>query len=103
MYKVSFQGERGAYSEDAAISFFKEQIDTIPLATFTEVVESNQGDNSYYSFLPVENSLEGSVGESYDLLVSTSLVIVGEIYYRVRHCLIGFDGMDYTDTVYSHP
>lgn len=103
MYKVSFQGERGAYSEDAAISFFKEPIDTIPLATFTEVVESTQMDDTDYSVLPVENSLEGSVGESYDLLVSTSLVIVGEIYYRVRHCLIGFDGIDGTDMVYSHP
>lgn len=103
MYKVSFQGERGAYSEDAAISFFKEPIDTIPFATFTEVVESTQRGDTDYSVLPVENSLEGSVGESYDLLVSTSLTIVGEIYYRVRHCLIGFDGMDNTDTVYSHP
>lgn len=103
MYKVSFQGERGAYSEDAAISFFKESIDTVPFSTFTEVVESTQRGDTDYSVLPVENSLEGSVGESYDLLVSTSLAIVGEIYYRVRHCLIGFDGMEHTDTVYSHP
>lgn len=103
MYKVSFQGERGAYSEDAAISFFKEAIDTVPFSTFTEVVESTQNGNTDYSVLPVENSLEGSIGESYDLLVSTSLTIVGEIYYRVRHCLIGFDEMDGIDTVYSHP
>lgn len=103
MYKVSFQGERGAYSEDAAISFFKEPIDTIPFATFAEVIESTQRGDTDYSVLPVENSLEGSVGESYDLLTSTSLTIVGEIYYRVRHCLIGFDGMDGIDTVYSHP
>lgn len=103
MYKVSFQGERGAYSEDAAISFFKESINTVPFTTFTEVVESTQRGDTDYSVLPVENSLEGSVGESYDLLVSTSLIIVGEIYYRVRHCLIGFDGIDSTDTVYSHP
>lgn len=103
MYKVSFQGERGAYSEDAAISFFNESIDTVPLATFAEVVESTQSGDTDYSVLPVENSLEGSVGESYDLLVSTSLTIVGEIYYRVKHCLIGFDGIDGIDTVYSHP
>ncbi|TBR24676.1 MAG: prephenate dehydratase [Candidatus Nitrosotenuis sp.] len=103
MYKVSFQGERGAYSEDAAISFFKEAIDTVPFSTFTEVVESTQNGNTDYSVLPVENSLEGSIGESYDLLVSTSLTIVGEVYYRVRHCLIGLDGMDSIDTVYSHP
>ncbi|QLH08308.1 prephenate dehydratase [Candidatus Nitrosotenuis sp. DW1] len=103
MYRVSFQGERGAYSEDAAISFFKEPIDTVPFATFAEVVKSTQRGDTDYSVLPMENSLEGSVGESYDLLVSTRLTIVGEIYYRVRHCLIGFDGMDVVDTVYSHP
>jgi prephenate dehydratase len=103
MYKVSFQGERGAYSEDAAISFFPEKIETVPLATFAEVVESTEKDKTQYSVIPVENSLEGSVGESYDLLLSTNLTIVGEIYYRVRHCLIGFDKLEKIDTVYSHP
>jgi prephenate dehydratase len=103
MHKVSFQGERGAYSEDAAISFFNEKIETVPLATFAEVVDSTENDRTQYSVIPVENSLEGSVGESYDLLLSTSLTIVGEIYYRVRHCLIGFDKLENIDTVYSHP
>lgn len=102
MQKISFQGERGAYSEDAAISFFKD-CDTIPLATFSEVIESTENDKTIYSVLPVENSLEGSVGESYDLLLSTNLSVVGEIYYRVKHCLIGFDKIENIDTVYSHP
>ncbi len=102
MQKISFQGERGAYSEDAAISFFN-NIETIPLHTFAEVIESTESQKTDYSVLPVENSLEGSVGESYDLLLSTSLSVVGEIYYRVRHCLIGFDKLENIDTVYSHP
>jgi prephenate dehydratase len=103
MYKVSFQGERGAYSEDAAISFFTEKIETIPLATFAEVIGATEDGKTQYSVIPVENSLEGSVGESYDLLLSTGLTIVGEIYYRVRHCLIGLDKIENIDTVYSHP
>ncbi|MBI5697067.1 MAG: prephenate dehydratase [Thaumarchaeota archaeon] len=102
MQKISFQGERGAYSEDAAISFFKD-CDTIPLATFSEVIESTENDRTTYAVLPVENSLEGSVGESYDLLLSTNLLVIGEIYYRVKHCLIGFDKIENIDTVYSHP
>lgn len=102
MQKISFQGERGAYSEDAAISFFID-CDTIPLATFSQVIESTENDRTAYSVLPVENSLEGSVGESYDLLLSTNLLVVGEIYYRVKHCLIGFDKIENIDTVYSHP
>ena len=41
MQKVSFQGERGAYSEDAAIQFFK-NVETLPLPTFAEVIESTE-------------------------------------------------------------
>ncbi|MFN3655098.1 MAG: prephenate dehydratase domain-containing protein, partial [Candidatus Nitrosotenuis sp.] len=103
MLKISFQGERGAYSEDAAISFFGNTVETVPLSTFSEVVEATENGKTDYSVLPVENSLEGSVGESYDLLLSTTLNVVGEIYYRVRHCLIGFDKIQNIDTVYSHP
>jgi len=102
MQRISFQGERGAYSEDAAISFFGE-CETVPLSTFYDVIESTESDKTQYSVIPVENSLEGSVGESYDLLLSTNLSVVGEIYYRVKHCLIGFDKIESIDTVYSHP
>ncbi|MDH3677292.1 MAG: prephenate dehydratase [Nitrosopumilus sp.] len=103
MIKVSFQGERGAYSEAAARSFFSEQIETMPLPTFAIVLESTISDSTEYSVLPIENSLEGSVGESYDLLYSTSLNATGEIYYRIEHCLIGNGKLDEVDTVYSHP
>ncbi len=102
MTSVSFQGERGAYSEAAAKSFFDE-IETIPFATFADVLENTSKENSEYSILPVENSLEGSVGESYDLLYSTSLNVIGEIYHRVEHCLIGIGKLEDVDTVYSHP
>ena len=102
MVNVSFQGERGAYSEAAARLFF-DDVKTVPLATFAEVLESTSKDTTEYSILPVENSLEGSVGESYDLLYSTSLNVVGEIYHRIEHCLIGIGKLDEIDTVYSHP
>jgi prephenate dehydratase len=72
----------------AAKSFFKNDIKTIPLATFTEILENTSNDISEFSILPVENSLEGSVGESYDLLYSTDLNVTGEAYHRIEHCLI---------------
>jgi prephenate dehydratase len=103
MFRVSFQGERGAYSEAAALGFFNEKIETIPLPTFANVLEHTQNDKSEYSILPVENSIEGSVGESNDLLYSTTLNVVGEIYHKIQHCLIGFDSLEKIDTVYSHP
>lgn len=103
MLKVAFQGERGAYSEAAAISFFKESIETVPYPTFYEALESTEKKTTDCTALPVENSLEGSVGESYDLLLTTNLNVVGEIYYRIKHCLIGFQDIKKIDTVYSHP
>lgn len=103
MLRAAFQGERGAYSEAAAIHFFKEGVQTIPYPTFYEVLESTEQSKSDYAILPIENSLEGSVGESYDLLLTTKLNVVGEIYYRIKHCLIGFDSLEKIDTVYSHP
>ena len=104
MIKVSFQGERGAYSEAAANSFFREQrIETITASTFAEVLDNTSKEKTEYSILPVENSIEGSVGQSYDLLYLTNLNATGEIYQRIEHCLIGKGKLENVDTVYSHP
>jgi len=103
MIKVSFQGERGAYSEAAARTFFAEEIHTVALPTFADVLQSTVSGETNHSVLPVENSLEGSVGESYDLLYSTPLNAIGEIYHRIEHCLIGNGKLGEIDTVYSHP
>ena len=103
MKRVSFQGERGAYSEAASVLFFEGEIETIPCPTFSDVLKNTENGTSDYSILPVENSLEGSVGESNDLLLSTKLHVTGEIYNRIHHCLIGTGAIGDIDTIYSHP
>jgi len=103
MKRVSFQGERGAYSEAASVLFFEDEIETIPCSTFANALKNTENDASDYSILPVENSLEGSVGESNDLLLSTKLHVTGEVYHRIHHCLIGIGSIGDVDTVYSHP
>jgi len=103
MKRVSFQGERGAYSEAASVSFFGDEVNTIPCSTFADALKNTENDTSDYSVLPVENSLEGSVGESSDLLLATKLNVVGEIYHRIHHCLIGTGSIGDIDTIYSHP
>ena len=103
MKRVSFQGERGAYSEAASLSFFKNEIEAIPCTTFADVLKNTANGVTDYSILPVENSLEGSIGESNDLLLTTNLNVVGEIYHRIHHCLIGTGSIGDIDTVYSHP
>ena len=101
--RVSFQGERGAYSDAASISFFGNDIEVIPCPTFADALKNTENGVSDYSVLPIENSLEGSVGESNDLLLSTKLKAVSEIYHRIHHCLIGTGSLADIDTVYSHP
>lgn len=104
MVSISFQGERGAYSEAAAISFFNDtKIETVPHPSFAKALECTVKNETEYTILPVENSIEGSVGESYDLLMSTPLVASGEIRHRIRHCLIGFaKDVQNVKTVWSH-
>ena len=103
MKRVSFQGEHGAYSESAAISFFKEKIETVPCSTFADALESTISNKTEFSVLPIENSIEGSVGESNDLLYSTTLNAIGETYHKIEHCLIGIGKLEEIKTVYSHP
>ena len=61
MTSVSFQGERGAYSEAAAKSFFNNDIKTIPLTTFAEILENTSNDITEFSILP--RSEERRVGK----------------------------------------
>jgi prephenate dehydratase/chorismate mutase/prephenate dehydratase len=101
---VGFQGEHGAYSEVAAHAYGPGLV-SIPCPNFHEVfreVESGQLD---LGIVPVENSIEGAVNEVNDLLVETSLRIVGEATIPIHHCLLALPELDYRDlkTVYSHP
>ncbi len=106
MLKVTFQGERGAYSELAALQYFKtNEILLVPRRTLADVLYSVESNDANYAVVPIENSIEGSVNETYDLLMSTDLNICGEIYLRIVHCLIGYDNTSIEDIkyVYSHP
>lgn len=103
--KVAFQGEPGAYSEEAAFKFFSESIEPVGCKTFSSVFESVEKESAEYGIVPVENSLEGTVGKVYDLFLEHDLKPRGEIFHRIRHCLISFPGksLESIKTVYSHP
>lgn len=86
--KIAFQGERGAYSEEAAIQFFGHDIEFVTCKDIPGVFNAVEAGAADYGVVPVENSIEGSINETYDLLLSTSLKVSGEINLRVSHCLI---------------
>jgi chorismate mutase/prephenate dehydratase len=102
---VAFQGEKGAYSEEAAILFFGPSIKVKPYRSLLEVFKAVEEGQVDTGIVPAENSLEGSVNQTYDLLLSSELKVSGEVILRVTHCLIANKKISFESikTVYSHP
>ena len=102
--KIAFQGEIGAYSEEAVLALFP-AAEVVPLMSFDEVFAAVEAGQVEYGVIPIENSLFGSVHVNYDLLREHSLVIVGEWYLRIQHQLMAGAAatIDRIRRVYSHP
>ncbi|MEW5958936.1 MAG: prephenate dehydratase [Chloroflexota bacterium] len=104
-WRVAFQGERGAYSEAAAVTFFGDSAQVVPCPDFDAVFEAVTTGQAERGVLPVENSLAGSIHRNYDLLLRYELSIVGEVQIPIAHQLIALPGVNLADIkkVYSHP
>ena len=102
---VAFQGETGAYSEEAAIRFFGTSTQSRPYESLEEVFKAVETGETPFGVVPIENSLEGSISRVYDLLLDSPLMVCGEIELRISHCLIAHPGvgLDAIKRVYSHP
>lgn len=102
---VAIQGERGAFSEEAALALLGKQVIVQPQETFAAIFRSVTEGKSRYCLAPIENTLAGSVYENYDLLLEHDLHIVAEVNLRIVHNLITFPGttMKNLTRVYSHP
>ena len=105
MKTVAFQGERGAYSENAVYQFFGSTAEAKPCRDFRDVFESVKKQEAQAGVVPVENSIEGSVNQNYDLFFTYDLKVCGEVIVKVAHCLIANPGtsLDAVKAVYSHP
>ncbi len=101
---VAFQGEPGAYSEEAALALYP-GCQPCPCETFDEVFDGVESGQFDHGVVPLENSLAGSVHRNYDLLLQHRLYIVAEHNLRVSHCLIAHPGVSLSEItqVYSHP
>ena len=102
---VAFQGERGAFSEDAARQLLGSSVETIPCRTFEEMFQAVSTGAADAAAAPIENSLAGSVHKNYDLLMEHDLTIIGETNVRIVHHLIAPRGVALTSVrrVHSHP
>ena len=102
--KVAFQGETGAFSEEAVGALFPEA-EAVPLPSFEAVFEAATSGDVDRAVVPIENSLFGSVHLNYDLLRQHDLAITAELRLRIRHHLMARPGTTLADVrqVHSHP
>jgi prephenate dehydratase len=103
--RIGFQGEHGAYSEQAAFQHFGPSVETVPTRSIREVFNLTEVGAIDAGVVPVENSIEGSISETHDMLLTSSVKVVGEVAVRVVHCLIALPSAKLSDikVIYSHP
>ncbi len=101
---IAFQGEHGAYGEMAVLKFFPNS-KPIPSKTFYDVFEKLIKNKVDYAVVPIENSIEGSINETYDLLKTYQIHIIGEVFQFVSHCFIINRNCNLRKIkkIYSHP
>ena len=101
---VAFQGEHGAFSEEACRQHFGHDVQTLPCRTFEDIFAAVDEGHAAYGTVPVENSTAGSINKSFDLLLDHDLKLHGEILLRVHHNLLAIPGNAAGITqVRSHP
>lgn len=102
---VAFQGERGAYGDEAVVRYFGATAQPTPRPTFAAVFQAVTSGEVDAGLVPIENSQAGSINEVYDLLRTAGLTVIGELGLPVRHCLLALPGQRRADIrrVISHP
>ena len=100
---VAFLGPRGTFSEEAALKHFGGQVRSQPCASIDEVFRQVEAQQVGYGVVPVENSTDGAVGRTLDLLLATPAHICGEVLLPVHQCLMSKSGPgDPIDRIYAH-
>ena len=102
--RVSYLGPNGSFTQIALIKYFSDETEQISKRTIDEVFNSVEMGEADYGVVPIENSFEGSVNNTHDLLLDSSINIYDEIQLRIRQCLISnASDINQIDKVYSPP
>jgi chorismate mutase / prephenate dehydratase len=100
---VAFLGPEGTYSQEAALKHFGGVVPLAACASIDEVFRSAESGAAGYAVVPVENSTEGAVGRTLDLLLATPARVCGEVMLPIRQCLMAKRGvLESIRKVYSH-
>jgi chorismate mutase/prephenate dehydratase len=86
---IAFLGPEGTFTQEATLKHFGHSVHTLPLTTIDEVFRAVESGHADFGVVPVENSTEGAVSHTLDMLMKTPLKIGGEVELRVHHHLLG--------------
>ena len=102
--KVAYLGPAGTFSEEAAYKILGHSIESVDCVTLDEVFRAVEAGNAEFGVVPIENSSEGAISRTLDLLLDSSLSICGEIAIPIKHHLLTQKGtLEGVDTVVAHP
>ncbi len=102
--RVAVLGPAGTFTEQAALEFFGSSVELTYCSSFDEVFHATAAGSTQFGVVAVENSTEGPVTRSLDLLLHSPLKVVGEISLLVRHHgLRAVEGLDGVEVVVAHP
>ncbi|MHB8621974.1 MAG: prephenate dehydratase [Sulfuricaulis sp.] len=87
--RIAFFGPEGTFTQEATLKHFGHSVDTVPLAAIDEVFRDVESGNSHFGVVPVENSTEGAINHTLDMLMTSPLKICGEVNLRIHHHLLG--------------
>jgi chorismate mutase/prephenate dehydratase len=101
--RIAYLGPAGTFSHAAVAKHFGSFVDAVPFPTFDDVFRGVDSGQAEYAVVPVENSTEGAVGRTLDLMAATDLSICGEVKLRVNQNLLSnAPSLDEVTRVYSH-
>ena len=101
--RVSYLGPEGTFSEQAVRKHFGAAVEALPVPSVDEAFRRCESGAAQFTVVPAENSTEGVVGRTLDLLVATPLRICGEVELRVHQNLLSNAELGSIRKVYSHP
>lgn len=103
--KVAYLGIKGAYSERAAAQYFGSAMEDVQCPSFAVILNLVENGDVDHGILPIENSLAGTVSQSYELLTDHHVKIQGEVILKIEHALLALPGTRLEDLkqVRSHP
>ncbi|GAB4217771.1 MAG: prephenate dehydratase [Rhodoferax sp.] len=102
--RVAYLGPAGTFSEQAAVQYFGGSMSRVLCASIDEVFRATAAGSAEFGVVPVENSSEGVISRSLDLLLNSPLHIIGETSFLVRHNLLRLEpALHDIEAVYAHP